>query len=81
MSADNSALIDFYQLVSNEYFKIVEYVVQELQLTDFDESTIISILKTEKALSLPLERPFSLHSGNLTVIPDTDTLVINKHHH
>ena len=41
LSADHSTLIDFYQLISNEDFRILEYIVQELHLTDFDESTII----------------------------------------
>ena len=40
-SVDHSALIDFNQLISDEDFKILGTVAQELQLTDFDETTII----------------------------------------
>ena len=36
-----SASSDHYQLISNEYLENFEFVVQELQLTDFDELTII----------------------------------------
>ena len=40
-SVDHSALIDFNQLISYEDIKILGTVAQELQLTDFDETTII----------------------------------------
>ena len=40
-SDHHSALIDFNQLISDEDFKILGTVAQELQSVDFDETTII----------------------------------------
>jgi len=41
LSADYSALINFNQLISDWDMKNFGTIVQELQLTDFDETTLI----------------------------------------
>ena len=50
-SVDHSALIDFNQLISDKDLKNFGTVAQELQLTDFDQTTIILTEMTSKRAS------------------------------
>ena len=66
LSADHSALIDFNQLISDKDLKNLGTVVQELQLTDFDETTIILTGMTSRRASGFLFFRVSLPSGFMT---------------